>query len=103
MDRLVEEKVETLVETKKEEPLKESKKVVLHKEKIEAQTETAKEEKVETQVAEPKVETSAAHEEKIENKELKELLYNYFKERSLIVKVPKSVSVYEDALCRLQR
>lgn len=41
--------------------------------------------------------------EKIENKELKELLYNYFKERSLIVKVPKSVSVYEDALCRLQR
>ncbi len=69
MDRLVEEKVETLVETKKEEPLKESKKVVLHKEKIEAQTETAKEEKVETQVAEPKVETSAAHEEKIENKE----------------------------------
>ena len=41
--------------------------------------------------------------EKIENKELKELLYNYFKERSLIVKVPKSVSVYEDALSRLQR
>ena len=41
--------------------------------------------------------------EKIENKELKELLYIYFKERSQIVKVPKSVSVYEDALSRLQR
>ena len=41
--------------------------------------------------------------EKIESKELKELLYKYFKERSQIINVPKSVSTYEDALSRLQR
>lgn len=40
--------------------------------------------------------------ERFENKELKEHLYSYFKERAQIVKVPESVSVYKDALRRLQ-